>query len=152
MRDLLSRLESIIAEDTIEEKLTDEQREFFSDAEMDIIEEVEVGDYDLVLLYGEMYKMMTGTGYTLGLQRQGNDFTDWAVQIAKHPISSLNLGDLSKALSIAIEWSKKYGKISVGSFDAKKTQTYGRVFRRAGVSVEEKNFLGQDVLIISSKT
>ena len=130
-------------------EITDSQRDFFDNFQFRIIEEHSIGNYELILLHHEMYAAILPTGYTVGLQRKGRDFTSMEDQLTKQSIDSLNIHDLKIALEIVIEWVKKYGSVSVGSFDERKNKFYERVLLRAGLSVQLKNVLGQNLMIVS---
>lgn len=130
-------------------EITDVQRNFFDNMGFEIVEDLDIGQYDLVLLRHDMYEYAMGTGYTVGLQRKGRDFTSFEDQHIKKNIDSLNLHDLKIALDAVISWLPKYGSISIGSFDERKNSFYERVFRRAGINIQWKTTLGQRAMLLS---
>lgn len=130
-------------------EITDAQKSFFSNMGFKIVEEFNIGEYDLVLLHHSMYMQLLGTGYTVGLQRKGRDFTSPEDQHIKRSIDSLDLHDLKLSLNAVINWISKYGVISVGSFNERKGVFYEKVFKRAGINVEWKSAMGQRAMLLT---
>jgi hypothetical protein len=132
----------------LNEAMTQQQRQYFRNIQMDIIEEVEVGEYDVVLFHSPMYERIIGTGYNVGFQRQGRDFTSHTDQTTSQPIDSMSIPNLLEVLKVVIEWTKKYGQLSVGSYNERNNRIYQKVFRRYNVPYEERSEFGQDFVVI----
>lgn len=132
-------------------EITSDQRDFFDDMGFTIIEERDVGEYELVLLHHAIYGQLIGTPFQVGLQRRGRDFTNIEDQLVKKSIDSLNLHDLKVVLDIVIKWVSEYGSISIGSMSEAKHNFYAKVLARAGLTFKEKSVLGQRAIVVSDK-
>lgn len=107
---------------------------------MTILEEVEIGDYTLVL-----FEMLRSTGMAddwerLGLQigfaRTGNDMLDRNIMNRKIPLDAPPSFDALKSILITVRtWAEKYGPIAAGSENPKKTESYYKILKRFGPKI-----------------
>lgn len=100
----------------------------------EIIEEINEGPYTLILTRNKHY----GT-YQVGLTSDEQEFTTPSSQQKKSTDKSMSIilkvwMNLSKKIK---EWSERYGKLIVGSFNRERTEKYRRILSNFGFKVGE---------------
>ncbi len=111
--------------------LTPEAEERFQIARNKVIEEVDIGDYELYLVYDKTFGF-----HQMGMQRTGQDFTDIEQQAQRVP---RQLGSFDrKAFKTAIQrWLDKYHLLLVASHNTAKTKLYGMALRALGFRTQK---------------
>jgi hypothetical protein len=130
----------------IQEAITQNQHQFFSNIGMELVEEESLGEYDIALIKGRMFNE---SDYQLAFQREGQDFTDVEQQLSKAIPDNISLRDLAQIPPIIKKWIQEYDTIIAGSYNSNKTQIYKKVFQRYGITVKEKSMMGYQYLILT---
>jgi hypothetical protein len=123
--------------------VSDDQKESLSQYGYEVVDEVEIGEYDLVLT---LFPLLGS--YNLALQRQGMDFSDPGQQMTKTPAT---LGvNLTLAIPFIDDWIRKYGTLWVGGNNPHKMRVYEKILTRLGYTMEKGELFGYVMMGISS--
>lgn len=97
----------------------------------DIIDRFDLGPYTMLLLYNdEEYEVALTTG--------DEEFTTYDSQVTKSSSQKINFIKITKLLVDKInEWLSKYGDLTVGSLNKKRTYKYHRIFKNLGLQVSD---------------
>ena len=110
----------------IDELLTNQDKNQLIQADMEIIHDIDVGDYTLALIRDMGM-------YQISLSRQGLNVTDRDSQLTKFPLetppSFKHMDLIFKQVAI---WAKQYDGVVVGSEDPNKERVYNKLFKRFG--------------------
>lgn len=122
-------------------KITDEQKKNLNQFGYELVEDVEVGGYDLALTHFPLLG-----AYHLALQRQGQDFSSPEQQMTKIP------GGISADMTLAIptidKWIKKYKELWIGGDNPSKIPVYEKILKRLGYTPDKMDFMGLTLMSI----
>jgi hypothetical protein len=110
----------------LHELLTNKDKNLIIQADMEIVHDMDIGDYTLALIRDMGM-------YQISLARQGLDVVDYKNQLTKFPLEappSFEYMDL--IFKQVAEWAKKYNGVVVGSEDPNKERVYNKLFKRFG--------------------
>ena len=112
----------------------------------DLVDETEVGNYTIALLKvsDSETRRIVPTDYQLALQRDDTESTDPEQQFKKFDFKPFTFEQVKEIVEKVKEWSSKYGKIAVASFNPEKTAKYKRVLIHFGLDVDDR---GQYLLV-----
>jgi len=128
------------------EEISPDQKDKLENMGIEIIEDFQVGEYQLVLIKSHIYPV---TPYSIGVQRKGLDFTDSNQQMEHIIPDAVSLEDGHQILIKAVEWVKEYGKIIIGSYNDRKNKMYKLLLQRKGVTVKDYPIHGVNAMLIS---
>lgn len=148
LKQLLHRSNSL----TVVEDISDEQRDLLERYGFNLVQDVVVGDYDVILLYSEQLKQLTGgVGHQIGFQRRERDFTSVSDQHAKITPSRVQLSGMRAVLDQVLAWIDRYGPVIAGSENPANNRFYGKVFRRYRVPHKQIQLLGNHVFLLGTQ-
>lgn len=147
LKQLLQRSNSL----TVVENIRPEQRDLLNQYGQRVVKDVVVGDYNVILLYSESLKQLTGVGYQVGFQRQERDFTSVSNQHAKITPSRVQLSGIRAVLDQVLAWIDRYGPVIAGSENLAKNKFYKKVFRRYRVPHKQIELLGNHVFLLGTQ-
>jgi hypothetical protein len=107
-----------------------------------VVDEAEVGGYDLVLTHFPLLNC-----YHLALQAMGQDFSSPEQQMTKIP--GAIKGNMLDAIPVIDRWVKQYGELWVGGNNPSKMPVYRKILERLGYPLEDMDCLGLKLLVIS---
>jgi hypothetical protein len=108
--------------------LTDRGEELLEIANNEVLEEVDIGNYELYLVFDANFGFCQ-----LGMQRAGQDFTDMEQQ-ARHIIPRFWGRFDRRAFKRTItRWLQQHHLLMIGSHDAHKTRLYRVALRALGI-------------------
>lgn len=122
--------------------ISDEQKNNLAQYGYEVVEEAEVGGYDLVLTHFPLLD-----AYHLALQRKGLDFSDPEQQMQKIP-GGVD-ADMTKAIPVINQWIKKYKELWVAGNNPSKTPVYLKILKRLGYSPVVEDLMGIQMVSIS---
>lgn len=109
----------------------------------EIVEEREIGDYEVFLLKSGQVSGI----YSIGLQRKGEDAFNPIIQQTKIP-NSRGGGSLLELKHTIQEWTNKYGELMVGTENPDRLKQYMRLIKRLGLNLGERTVLGTTYPVI----
>ena len=112
----------------------------------EIIDEKNIGGYDIVLV-----KVVPLNIYQIGLQHEGQDFTDIPSQMQKiKPENNISgIKQLLTDLKVVINtWKDAYGKLYIISTNEAKQDKFKSVLVRMGYALQEETIMGKRVYFI----
>jgi hypothetical protein len=121
-------------------KVTDEAIQMLNAFGYSITETVEIGSYDLCLVYHMM------GFYQLAMQRHGYDWTNLDQQGTIFP--NFPAGSVKPFVSTLKKWSEEYGDLYIKSHNDDRTEQYYRILKRLGFKIIQRNLMGEDLLVI----
>ena len=99
----------------------------------DLIDELKVPPYTMLLLYNKEYNV-----YEISLTTGDDEFTTFDSQKTKSPSHRSNYIRIMKLLMERVtSWLSNYGELFVGSFNKERTYKYHRIFKRMGFKTTE---------------
>ena len=104
----------------------------------EIVDRFDLGPYIMLLLHNdEEYEVALTTG--------DEEFTTYDSQVTKSSSQKLNFVKITKRLIDKInEWLSKYGDLTVGSLNKKRTYKYHRIFKSFGLNVSDVTYTEPD--------
>lgn len=115
------------------EAVTQKQKDYFSTFNQKVIEEIDLGQHDLVLVDMSKTPVSFIANYQIGIQAHGEDFTDpYSHEKRKTQTTRAQIASLfnKKIIDIIKNWIEKYGDIIIGSESEKKMKFYRKIFDR----------------------
>lgn len=123
----------------IYEAMSDSQKSTLRGYGMDVVESEICSGYELYLLTTGLAKQFYGgVKYNLGLQKEGQDFTNHESQSVFLPFDKLPVSCARLFLKKVKEWVNKYGEIAIKSADDKKQLRYIKILISAGIKIEHR--------------
>lgn len=110
----------------LHELLTNKDRNLLIQHDMEIVQDIDVGDYTLALIR-DMGVLQ------LSLARKGLDVVDYKNQLTKFPLEAPpSFKHMDAIFKKIAEWVNQYSAIAVGSEDPNKERVYAKLFKRFG--------------------
>lgn len=116
--------------------ITEEDKDFIEQLGNQVIDEKEVGGYDLALIESTIIPDF----YQIGMQRHGLSMADPGQQMQKQPHDAMKPGwrqIIADMQTVIDGWLAEYGKLYTASHNPEKTAQYVRLLTRLGYRIEE---------------
>jgi len=145
------RIHEVLTKKQIREHVSNDDIQALRDNGYELIDSIEIGQYNIaVTRIPDMMQPMIGAEYQLGFSKNDTQFTDYSQHDQKFVSKGekFPLSELSKGMDTITIWIDRYGPMVVGSSNQQKTNTYKRLFKRAGFKIHEMNMMGFEYFII----
>ncbi len=124
--------------------LTPRGQQLFQMSGNEVIEEVDIGDYELYLTYSHPLGL-----YQMGMQRAGQDFTDEQQQAERVTPKLWGSFDRRAFKTTVQRWLSQYHLLLVASHNSAKTKLYGIALRALGFRPQRA--AGGDIVYIADE-
>lgn len=138
----------------INEVLSKDDQQFISGYGMEIVDQVEKGDYGIYLVKAP-FTLVGNIKNQLGFSKTGTSFTDFHSQTVKQPVNSNDIKQAFANMNAAVHtmkgWIREYGPFVVATASDKKMKFYEKWFSYHGFVVKKaySDTMYIDCLVIS---
>lgn len=133
----------------LHELLTNKDKNLIIQANMEIVHDVDIGDYTLALIQDMGM-------YQISLARRGLDVVDMHNQLTKFPLETPpSYAYMDLIFKQIAKWAKAYNGIIVGSENPNKERVYAKLFKRFGsrygLNSEMMTINGENHLVVTAQ-